>query len=48
MTHPTLNIGDRVEINNYHYPPDFGTVMSGPHSQMVSRIAVCVLPRSMR
>ena len=30
MTDPTLNIGDRVEINNYHYPPDFGTVMSGP------------------
>ena len=30
MTHPTLNIGDRVEIDNYHYPPDYGTVLSEP------------------
>ena len=32
MTHPTpkLDIGDRVEIDNYHYPPDFGIVRSEP------------------
>ena len=30
---PTLNIGDRVEIDNYHYPPDSGIVRSGPTLQ---------------
>ena len=50
MTHPTptLNIGDRVEIDNYHYPPDSGIVRSEPNATMVSRIAAHVLPRGMR
>ena len=35
MTEPTppLNIGDRVEIDNYHYPPDYGIIRSGPTLQ---------------